>query len=188
MPKTLSQEEIDALFSAAQAPKHQAITQRKITSYDLPSSRQLEVQQVATLTALHASLARRLANSLGAYLRVGFEMNFVSVEQLTHREFIGRIPELTYFASLHILPIDALAAFQTDLSLVFPIVDVILGGSGGEPIEPRDIRDRCRTRCQESAGHLGSGAPIGHPIRTAPATHPSAEFYAAHRKGSHHEF
>jgi flagellar motor switch protein FliM len=141
MPKTLSQEEIDALFSAAQAPKHQAITQRKITSYDLRSSRQLEVQQVATLTTLHASLARRLANSLGAYLRVGFEMNLVSVEQLTYREFIGRIPELTYFASLHILPIDALAAFQTDLSLVFPIVDVILGGSGGDPIEPRDLTE-----------------------------------------------
>jgi flagellar motor switch protein FliM len=141
MAKTLSQDEIDALFTAAQAPGPKVPTEKKITSYDLRASRKLDVQQVATLTTLHESLARLLGNSLGAYLRVGFEMNLVSVEQLTYREFIGRIPELTYFASLHILPIDAHAAFQTDLSLVFPIVDVVLGGSGGDPIDPRDLTE-----------------------------------------------
>jgi flagellar motor switch protein FliM len=141
MAKTLSQEEIDALFAAAQAPKPKGATHKKIHVYDLRASRQLNVQQVSTLTTLHESLARRLGNSLGAYLRVGFEMNLVSVEQLTYREFIGRVPEVTYFASLHILPIDARAAFQTDLSLVFPIVDVVLGGSGGDPIDPRDLTE-----------------------------------------------
>jgi len=141
MAKTLTQEEIDALFAAATAPKPRTGAQKKITTYDLSAARQLDVQQVSTLTTLHESLARRLGNSLGAYLRVGFEMNLVSVEQLTYREFFGRIPEVTYFASLHILPIDARAAFQTDLSLVFPIVDVVLGGSGGDPIEPRDLTE-----------------------------------------------
>jgi flagellar motor switch protein FliM len=141
MAKTLSQEEIDALFTAAQAPKPKVGKQQKITAYDLRGSRQLDVQQVATLTTLHESLARRLGNSLGGYLRVGFDMNLVSVEQLTYREFIARIPELTYFASLHILPIDARAAFQSDLSVVFPLVDVVLGGSGGDPIDPRDLTE-----------------------------------------------
>jgi flagellar motor switch protein FliM len=86
-------------------------------------------------------LARRLGNSLGAYLRVGFEMNLVSAEQLTYGEFIFRVPELTYLASVRILPIDARAAIQADLSLVFPIVDLVLGGSGADPIEPRDLTE-----------------------------------------------
>jgi flagellar motor switch protein FliM len=142
MRKTLSQEEIDALFTAAQAaPKPKVAERKTLETYDLRTSRQLDSDQVSTLTTLHESLARRLANSLGAYLRVGFEMNLVSIEQLTFREFMGRIAELTYFASLHILPIDARAAFQADLSLVFPIVDVVLGGNGDDPIDPRDLTE-----------------------------------------------
>ncbi|HZW05269.1 MAG TPA: flagellar motor switch protein FliM, partial [Candidatus Nitrosotalea sp.] len=110
-------------------------------TYDLRQSRQLDADHVQILTTLHEGLARRLGNSLGAYLRVGFEMNLVSIEQLTYREFMTRIPEMTYFASMHILPIDARAAFQADLSLVFPIVDVVLGGSGADQIDPRDLTE-----------------------------------------------
>jgi flagellar motor switch protein FliM len=142
MRKTLTQEEIDALFSAAQnTPKAKSAPKKTYEPYDLRQSRKLDSEHVQILTTLHETLARRLGNSLGAYLRVGFDMNLVSIEQLTYREFMNRIPELTYCASLHILPIDARAAFQTDLSLVFPIVDVILGGSGTDPIEPRDITE-----------------------------------------------
>ncbi|MGA2422068.1 MAG: FliM/FliN family flagellar motor switch protein, partial [Candidatus Acidiferrum sp.] len=52
-----------------------------------------------------------------------------------------RVPELTYLASLHVMPIDARAALQADLSLVFPIVDLVLGGSGADPIEMREITE-----------------------------------------------
>jgi flagellar motor switch protein FliM len=142
MGKTLTQDEIDALFSAAQnTPKSKSAPKKTFETYDLRQSRPLDSDRAQILTTLHESLARRLGNSLGAYLRVGFDMNLVSIEQLTYREFMSRIPELTYFASLHILPIDARAAFQTDLSLVFPIVDVVLGGSGADTIAPRDLTE-----------------------------------------------
>ena len=142
MRKTLNQDEIDALFNAAQhAPKVNSAPKKIIKTYDLRQARQLDADQVHIVTTLHESLARRLGNSLGAYLRVGFEMNLVSIEQITYREFMGRIPELTYFASLHIMPIDARAAFQSDLSLVFPIVDLVLGGSGADLVDPRDLTE-----------------------------------------------
>lgn len=143
MRKILNQEEIDALFSAAQhTPKAgRAVHKRKVEACDLRRSSTLTSEQVRVVTTLHESLARRLANSLGVYLRVAFEMNLVSAEQLTFSEFLARIPELTYLASLHIMPIDARAALQADLSLVFPIVDLVLGGSGLDPIEPRDITE-----------------------------------------------
>jgi flagellar motor protein MotB len=141
MRKILSQDEIDALFSAAQQTNKAAASQKQVKRYDIRRSSQLTADQVHVVTTLHESLARRLGNSLGAYLRVGFEMNLVSAEQLTYNEFLGRVPELTYFASLHLLPLDARAAFQADLSLVFPIVDLVLGGSGADPIEPRDLTE-----------------------------------------------
>ena len=143
MRKILNQEEIDALFSAAQkGPKAGPGAQKKkVEPCDLRRSSTLTSDQVRVVTALHESLARRLGNSLGVYLRVAFEMNLVSAEQLTFDEFLSRVPELTYLASLHILPIDARAALQADISLVFPIVDLVLGGSGADPIEPRDFTE-----------------------------------------------
>jgi flagellar motor switch protein FliM len=143
MRKILNQEEIDALFSAAQkGPKGgRTAPEKKIEPCDLRRSSTLTSNQVRVVTALHESLARRLGNSLGVYLRVAFEMNLVSAEQLTFDEFLSRVPELTYLASLHILPIDARAAVQADISLVFPIVDLVLGGSGTDPFEPRDFTE-----------------------------------------------
>jgi len=143
MRKILTQEEIDKLFSTAQgSPKAGGPEKaRKIVKCDLGKSSALSSDQVRIVTSLHESLARRLGNSLGAYLRVAFEMNLVSAEQITYSEYLSRLPELTYLASLHVMPIDARAAIQADLSLVFPIVDLVLGGSGTDPIDPRDLTE-----------------------------------------------
>src|SRR5271167_5175956 len=107
MRKILSQEEIDALFSAAQQGPQggREAAKKKVEPCDLRRSSTLTADQVRVVTALHESLARRLGNSLGVYLRVAFEMNLVSAAQLTFDEFLSRVPELTYLASLHILPI-----------------------------------------------------------------------------------
>lgn len=133
---------IDALFSKAQAsPNATGGAPRKVVPYDLRSTNQLTVDQTVAVTKLHESLARRLSSSLGAHLRVAFEMNLVSVEQLTFREFIARLADLTYFASLHAMPIDARAAIQLDIALAYPIIDVILGGSGSDAIDLRDLTE-----------------------------------------------
>ena len=142
MRKILNQEEIDALFSAAQTGgKPRDAATKRVEPCDLRRSSTLTADQVRVVTSLHESLARRLGNSLGVYLRVAFEMNLVSAEQLTFQEFVHRVPELTYLASLHVMPIDARAALQADLSLVFPIVDLVLGGSGADSIELREITE-----------------------------------------------
>jgi len=140
MKKILSQDEIDALFDAAKSSQR-GNSSRSVKPCDLRKLGALSADQVRVITTLHESFARRLGGSLGAYLRVGFEMNLVSVEQILYSEFLSRVPELTYLASLRIMPIDARATMQSDLSLVFPIVDLVLGGSGADPIDPRDLTE-----------------------------------------------
>jgi flagellar motor switch protein FliM len=140
MKKILSQDEIDALFTAAKH-SHRDSSGRKAQACDLRKLGALNADQVRVVTTLHESFARRLGGSLGAYLRVGFDMNLVSVEQILYSEFLSRLPELTYLASLQVLPLDARATMQADLSLVFPIVDLVLGGSGTDPIEPREMTE-----------------------------------------------
>lgn len=139
--KTLSQAEIDALFRVAQGGAEASGPKQKIEAFDLRKSNPLSTEQVRVVSALHESLARRLGDSLGAYLRVGFEMNLVSAERLTFAEFLVAVPELTYSASFRTLPIDAPVLIQVDLSMVFPIVDLVLGGSGSDATEPRELTE-----------------------------------------------
>jgi flagellar motor switch protein FliM len=130
MAKLLDQSEIDALFSAAQSSRQPArpVAPKTVVPCNLRQANQLSADQVAAVTMLHESLARRLGNSLGAYLRVGFDINLVSAEELTYGEFVSRLPDLSYFASLRLMPIDARAVIQADLALAYPIVDLVLGG------------------------------------------------------------
>jgi flagellar motor switch protein FliM len=143
MRKTLDQSEIDALFASSQASRQTAVCgpTKKIVPCDLRLTSRLTADQVSAVSTLHESFARRLSGSLGAHLRVAFDMHLVSAEQLTYREFTARMPDLTYFSSLHVMPIDARAAIQCDLAIAYPMIDVVLGGSGQDTIEIRDLTE-----------------------------------------------
>ena len=75
------------------------------------------------------------------YLRVVFDAHLVSVEQLTFREFLARVPDISYLASFRVLPLGVMAAIQLDLTLAFPIVDLLLGGRGRSSTEKREVTE-----------------------------------------------
>ena len=142
MEKVLNQDEINAMFraalgrSAAAAPQHPTFQ-----PCDFRQAGQIQKDQVRALSDLHEGFARNLTNALGAYLRVVFEVNLVSVEQLTFREFLQRIPDLAYLAAFQISPMGAIAALDLEPSLVFPIIDLLLGGVGRINEQERDITE-----------------------------------------------
>jgi flagellar motor switch protein FliM len=114
------------------------------TSYqpcDFRQAGQIKKDQVRAISNLHESFARNLTNALGAYLRVVFEVNLVSVEQLTFQEFLHRIPDLAYLATFQVNPMAATAALNLELSLVFPIIDLLLGGVGRMNDQEREITE-----------------------------------------------
>ena len=108
---------------------------------DFKQAGQIKKDQVRAISNLHEGFARNLTNALGAYLRVIFEVNLVSVEQLTFREFLQRIPDLAYLATFQVNPLGATAALDLELSLVFPIIDLLLGGVGRMNEQERDITE-----------------------------------------------
>ncbi|MBZ5698053.1 MAG: FliM/FliN family flagellar motor switch protein [Acidobacteriia bacterium] len=145
MEKILSQDEIDALFRATQQgqiPKGAAkAEQRDIKKFDLRVVGQISMDQMSALSTLHEIFARNITNSLGAYLRVGFDVNLVSVEQLSYSEVLSRLPDLTYICSIRVRPLEALALLQMDLPLAFPVMDLVLGGPGNGSVELRDLTE-----------------------------------------------
>ena len=146
MDKLLNQEEIDAIFSAVRGGEitsrpDKGHRQQKVEEWNFRQAGQIDKEQVRSIGSLHEGFARALTHSLGAYLRVPFEANLVSVEQLTYRELLGRLPEVAYYATFHLTPGDNFGAMQLDLGLAFPMIDVLLGGQGSSDDRVREITE-----------------------------------------------
>jgi flagellar motor switch protein FliM len=143
MERAFAQEEIDAMIGVASRRRGSSGEKeaRSVKGCSFRQSGQLTGEQVAAVNGLHEGFARNLTQSLGAYLGVAFEVTLVSIEQLAYNEFLKRIPELTYMMGFRPEQISAAAAMQLDHSLVFPLVDILLGGIGQSQVFTRDISE-----------------------------------------------
>jgi flagellar motor switch protein FliM len=133
MEKTLKQNEIDALFQAAHSavPETQKTDARaRAMPYNFSSAGQISTEQLRAISMLNDLFARNLTHNLAAWLRTRFQVNLVSAEQIPFNEFLLRIPEISYVASVRMEPLGALAVLQLDLALAPPIIDLLLGGEG----------------------------------------------------------
>lgn len=153
MAKILSQEEVDALLKShsrpagkepapgaaadrapvAPGPK-KAQSQRKVTLYNFRRPDRVSREQMRSLHFMHDRFARNFSSSLSAYLRTITEVNLVSVEQLSYQEFLLSVPDPTCFNAISIKPLEGALALEVNPTLVFPIIDKMLGGPG-EPLK-----------------------------------------------------
>jgi flagellar motor switch protein FliM len=155
MERVLTQEEIDALFRAAWGnnPAVGGADGVQVERWNLHQAGRLRKEQLHSMTQLHEGFARNLSHSLGAYLRDKFEVALVSVEQLAYREFLSRLPDLTYYSSFRLQPSGCSGILQIDLSLVFPVIDLLLGGQGQNEPGGRGVSE-IEELILEGVGHI----------------------------------
>ena len=133
MEKMLKQDEIDALFQAARTRTPEAGSGEarvRAAPYNFASAGQISNDQLRAISMLNDLFARNLTHNLSAWLRAKFQVNLVSAEQIPFNEFLLRIPEIGYVASVRLEPLGALSVMQLDLALAPPIIDLLLGGEG----------------------------------------------------------
>lgn len=131
----LGQEEIDALFDAARknaSSREDAEERARVLAYSFSSAGQISNEQLRAISLLNDLFARNLTHNLAAWLRTRFHVNLVSAEQIPFHEFLLRVPEISYAASVRLEPLGALSVVQLDLALAPPIIDLLLGGDGKE--------------------------------------------------------
>ncbi len=133
MEKTLKQDEIDALFQAARTttsaeskPKIRA----RVVPYNFASAGEISTDQLRAISMLNDLFARNLTHNLPAWLRTRLQVNLVSAEQIAFNEFLMRIPEISYVASVRLEPLGALSILQLDLAIAPSVIDLLLGGEG----------------------------------------------------------
>jgi flagellar motor switch protein FliM len=136
MEKLLKQDEIDALFQAARTQTADGAqiedVRSRVVPYSFSSAGQISTEQLRAISMLNDLFARNLTHNLAASLRTRFHVNLVSAEQIPFNEFMLRIPEISYVASVRLEPLGALSVLQIEMSLVPPIIDLLLGGEGRE--------------------------------------------------------
>ena len=98
--------------------------------------------QLRAISLLHENLVRSLVSSLSAYLRTYIVVNLASVEQISYSEFLDGLPSPTCIVSLGLSPYDGNGVMELNPSLVFPILEMLLGGTGkGSSTIQRDITE-----------------------------------------------
>jgi flagellar motor switch protein FliM len=132
VPPQLSREEVDRLFrEAGSVGIEEARAQaKKYAPYDFRRPDRIPKEQLRSIHLLHDFFARNLASSLGAYLRAYVAVHLVSVEQLSFAEFLEDLPTPTCISTIGMKPLDGNAVLEINPSLVFPILDILLGGTG----------------------------------------------------------
>ena len=129
MSRQLSQQEIDAVFQNTQGPQAQKPGKRA-AAFDFRRPDRIAKSQLRAIHQLHDNFVRNLVSSLSAYLRSYLIINLVSVEQLSYSEFLECLPSPTCIASLGLKPYDGNAVLELNSSLIFPILEILLGGDG----------------------------------------------------------
>lgn len=150
MPRLLSQEEIDALLTqvpeesekAHAGPKGAAtMLSKKALLYDFKRPDRLSKDNIRSLHLIHDRFARSCSASFSAYLRTMSDVNLLSVDQFTYFEFLMSLPDPTCLNILSMRPLEGNAALEINPSIVFPVIDKLLGGPGQPLAEVREITD-----------------------------------------------
>ena len=128
--RNLSQEEIDSVFQNLREGGIGRQAAKKAQPYDFRRPDRIPKDQLRAIHLLHDNFARSIASSLSAYLRAYVTVNLVSVEQISFVEFCQCLPSPTVLISLGMKPFEGYAILEMNPTLVFPILEMVLGGTG----------------------------------------------------------
>ena len=127
--RVLSQQEIDNVFRSLRDNPVEEDPGKRAQLYDVRRPDRIAKDQLRAIHLLHENFARGLASSLSAYLRAYVAVNLVSVEQLSFMEFSNGLPSPSCLVSLDLKPYEGNAVLEVNSTLIFPILEMLLGGS-----------------------------------------------------------
>ena len=147
MGDVLSQAEVESLLTAMESGNldvpatpvpvpaarvgHAAAPSRpreKVTPYDFKRPERVGKEQMRALQTLHEGFGRNFGAALSALLRAIVEVKLTSVDQLTYSEFVFSLENPTCFNLLRAAPLEGNLILDINPSILYPIIDRLLGG------------------------------------------------------------
>ena len=137
--EVLSQAEVESLLSAMEAKTSEPTAaprrnRAKVTAYDFKRPERVGKEQVRGLQTLHEGFSRNFGAAMSGLLRSIVEVRLTSVDQLTYSEFVFSLENPTCFNLLKADPLEGNLILDINPSILYPIIDRLLGGKeGGAP-------------------------------------------------------
>jgi len=144
--EVLTQSEIDKLLEALDSGKLdvsqvQKGDGKKIKKYDFRRPNKFGKEQMRTLHVVHEYYARLLTTYLSGILRTLCHVEIVSVEEQIFHEFNNSLPDSVLLAVINMPPLKGSLLMEISHSVVYGMIDRILGGAGTEIEEERDYTE-----------------------------------------------
>lgn len=155
-----------------------AAKQRAVVNCNFRSAGRLSNENARSLTAIHETFARYLANALDTYVGTTLEVKLKGLEQTPIREHIAGIPALSYCVPVSLGSGNPMI-LECDVELVFGLIELLLGGGTGtlrgstrelSEIEEEIMHDVATliARQAESAFHMENAAlTAGRHVKTS---------------------
>jgi len=147
----LTQDEVNALLETVASSGDVVETQetefeptsykKRDPQYDFKRPNRLSKDLLQSLHFLHDRYARNFSLTLSAYLREMAEVNLISIDQLPYSDFLMSLPDTTSINVIELQPKGGKMILEVNLSLVFPIIEKLLGGAGVAMDKIREITE-----------------------------------------------
>lgn len=124
-----------------QKPRDTSGGQPTVTSCNFRSAGRISNENARSLTAIHETFAHHLASALDSFLGTGVEVKLSALDQLPAKDHINGIPPLTYIVPFSSSTVPGTIIVECEINLVFPMVDLLLGGVGGATDGPRELSE-----------------------------------------------
>jgi flagellar motor switch protein FliM len=115
--------------------------ERPVRVCDFRSAGRLSNENARAMIAMNETFARGLASGLDAYLGTGLELKVKALEQVLVKEHIAAVPPLSYIVPFSLSTIPSTMIVEIELDLVFPIIELLLGGTGTSNSGARDLSE-----------------------------------------------
>lgn len=130
----LSQDEVESLLTASATAAKKTTSaapskpREKVTPYDFMRPERVGKDQMRALQTLHEGFGRNFGAAMSALLRSIIEVKLTSVDQLTYSEFVYSLENPSCFNLLKADPLEGYLILDINPSILYPIIDRLLGG------------------------------------------------------------
>jgi flagellar motor switch protein FliM len=114
---------------------------RNIHSCNFRYAGRLSNESARLLTALHERFALNTTTSLELYLGTSLELKLLSLEQMVITDYIAAMAPDSYLLPCALNVMESNFLMEMDIALVFPMIDLLLGGAGAASADLRELTE-----------------------------------------------
>jgi flagellar motor switch protein FliM len=114
---------------------------RAIHSCNFRYAGRLSNENARTLTTQHEKFAINVTTALELYLGASLQLKLQSLEQMPIADYVGAMASSNYLLPCALNVMESNLLMEIDITLIYPIIDLLLGGAGTASNTERELTD-----------------------------------------------